>query len=143
MREPQSIRIKVTFLFHGMISDENGLNASYTFIFTVKPVFHGACFEADSAPILYAPYPRRVRPCLARIRRGQSRRRIRFKTRSMENGLYTSEITNMLTFGGFKANAIVVNVGCMHRAIDRLIFEKTTGYNRSIGNGLPKNLMLQ
>ena len=29
----------------------------------------------------------RLRPCLARIRRGQNRRRIRFKTRSMENGL--------------------------------------------------------
>ena len=55
---------------------------------SVKPVFHGACFETDSAPILYAaPYTRRVRPCLARIRRGQNRRRIRFKTRSMENGL--------------------------------------------------------
>ena len=23
---------------------------------TMQPVFHGACFEADSAPILYAPY---------------------------------------------------------------------------------------
>ena len=30
-------------------------------IVTVKPVFHGACFEAVSAPTLYAPYPRRVR----------------------------------------------------------------------------------
>ena len=28
----------------------------------LKPVFHGACFEADSAPILYAPYTRRVKP---------------------------------------------------------------------------------
>ena len=28
----------------------------------VKPVFHGACFGAVSAPTLYAPYPRRVRP---------------------------------------------------------------------------------
>ena len=36
----------------------------------VKPAFHGACFGADSAPILYAPYPRRVRPCLARIKPG-------------------------------------------------------------------------
>ena len=53
----------------------------------LKPVFHGACFEADSAPTLSAPYPRRVRPYPARIRRVQNRRRIRFKTRSMENGL--------------------------------------------------------
>ena len=83
------------------------------------------------------------RVCTPSFRRGQSRRRIRFKTRSMENGLYTSEITNMLTFGGFTANAIVVNVGCMHRAIDLLIFEKTTCFNRHIGNGLPKILMLQ
>ena len=29
---------------------------------TIKPVFHGACFGAVSAPTLYAPYPRRVRP---------------------------------------------------------------------------------
>ena len=36
MREPKSIRIKVTFHFYGMISDENGLNASYTFICTVE-----------------------------------------------------------------------------------------------------------
>ena len=55
--------------------------------FNVKPVFHGACFEADSAPILSAPYTRQARPYPARIRRVQNRRRIRFKTRSMENGL--------------------------------------------------------
>ena len=53
----------------------------------LKPVFHGACFEAVSAPTLYAPYPRRVRPYPVRIRRVQSRRRNRSKTRSMENGL--------------------------------------------------------
>ena len=35
--------------------------------YILKPVFRGACFEADSAPILYAPYTRRIRPCLARI----------------------------------------------------------------------------
>ena len=28
----------------------------------LKPVFHGAYFGAVSAPTLYAPYPRRVRP---------------------------------------------------------------------------------
>ena len=27
-----------------------------------KPVFHGACFEADSAPTLSAPYTRQARP---------------------------------------------------------------------------------
>ena len=64
----------------------------------VKPVFHRACFEADSAPILYAPYTRRVRPCLARIRRGQHRRRIRFKTRSMENGLYPARIFSVAVY---------------------------------------------
>ena len=55
-------------------------------ILMLKPVFHGACFGAVSAPTLYAPYPRRVRPNPARIRRVQSRRRNRSKTRSMENG---------------------------------------------------------
>ena len=54
----------------------------------LKPVFHGACFGVVSAPTLYAPYPRRVWPYPARIRRVQSRRRNRSKTRSMENGLY-------------------------------------------------------
>ena len=58
-------------------------------LFNLKPLFHGACFEADSAPILSAPYTRQARPYPARIRRVQNRRRIRFKTRSMENGLYS------------------------------------------------------
>ena len=50
---------------------------------SLKPVFHGACFEAVSAPTLYAPYPRRVR-------------RNRFKTRSMENGLYVAIIAYVM-----------------------------------------------
>ena len=29
---------------------------------SLKPVFHEACFEADSAPILYALYTRRLKP---------------------------------------------------------------------------------
>ena len=56
----------------------------------VKPVFHGAYLEADSAPILSAPYTRQARPYPARIRRVQNRRQIRLKTHSMENGLYAS-----------------------------------------------------
>ena len=48
--------------------------------------FHGECFGAVSAPTLYAPYPGRP----ARIRRVQSWRRNRSKTRSMENGLNCS-----------------------------------------------------
>ena len=39
-------------------------------LYTLKPVFHGACFGAVSAPTLYAPYPRRVRPNPARIKPG-------------------------------------------------------------------------
>ena len=34
------------------------LKCVYRHICNIKPVFHGACFEADSALILYAPYPR-------------------------------------------------------------------------------------
>ena len=49
---------------------ETKLVCPTTYEMCVKPVFHGACFEADSAPILYAPYTRRVRPCLARIKPG-------------------------------------------------------------------------
>ena len=34
----------------------------------LKPVFHGACFEVDSVPILSAPYTRQARPYPARIK---------------------------------------------------------------------------
>ena len=51
-----------------------------------KPVFHGACFGAVSAPTLYAPYPLRVRPYPARIRRVQSQHRNRPKHAPWKTG---------------------------------------------------------
>ena len=41
-------------------------------VIDLKPVFHGACFEADSATILSAPYTRQARPYPARIARTKS-----------------------------------------------------------------------
>ena len=102
----------------------------------LEPVFHGACFEADSVPILYAPYMRRVRPCLARIRRGQNRRRIRFKTRSMENGLNTT--------AGPAQFACSKELNLYPKAFKRTTFHTPDGmlqlelvYNRTTPHGRP------
>ena len=40
----------------------NAMNVLISCECSIKPVFHGECFGAVSAPTLYAPYPRRVRP---------------------------------------------------------------------------------
>ena len=55
---------------------------------SLKPVFHGACFEAVSAPTLYTPYPRRVRPP-ARIRRpGEDKARTKSAPKPLQNTLH-------------------------------------------------------
>ena len=54
----------------------------------VKPVFHGAYFEAVSAPTLYAPYPRRVALSSPEALPGEDKARTKSAPKPLQNTLH-------------------------------------------------------